>query len=576
MYNPSEELKHSIEDLRLFVEQNIDSGVPHLYRLDVQDGHLVPEKGIRLRQCLFGMLFSRRIRQDQKKKRDRICQVLLQAVATVSSHYPLIEKLERGNPDEQCFAEKALEVIRRYNAVIGKASAISLTDYLYKCCGLTVDEELKRASIVLPQMALFESSSSLASKKVRQESLSKSSVSQKFSTFEPSQHEVDAFRMKAITLINKHEIPASIQEAVSSLKDSPIVVKHEESERSEASRQAIISFQQILTPFPGEVIKLTGCFKRNPQTALLSIPIPESFQVASQSTQTAFPHPLQHNGWALADVLIPNYPLRPDQLPLFNRLAEKKRKVAYALLPKGHLRTKAKQLIEAKKAAFDHHRAIFLGLHRKVARAVLCAADEDTACDNIIEPFYRYVEKQASSYECLAGVYQAIEERYLSSLYRRLYDEWLEVGNDGLRGGDDQKKSLCAMEVMKQELALRLDEALEPEVADYVRLMGHVLGKASNKIIVQSMSEKIGMAPPMLTEFEQKVQRCALLQVMSFLDEVETTPAGEVITRMKDSLDYEVALFQEDSIGKDVAADMVNELEVYYNSRFYASRRSAS
>lgn len=591
---PNEELQHAIADLNLFVEQNSDAAIPTLFPFDVKDGHLVVEnpstlskRMVDLTRHFFGWVFSSNSKQDELHKRDKVRQTLLKAVSTVSIYYPLIEKLKKGNDEEKDFAEGALKVINRYNATITKDATASsswtacVVDYLHKQSVMSVDEELRKSVVVLPTTALYESQPPLTSKKIRQETLVPFSVSQPFSHAMPSQHEKDAFTMKAITLIHKLEIPTSVQEAVCSLKTAPIFVKQEESatERHETPQPAIISLQQILTPFPGEVIKLTGCFKRTPQASLLSTPIPESFSVASQSTQTAFPHPLQHCGWALADALIPHYPLRPDQLPLFHSVAQKKRDVAYALLPKGHLRVKAKQLIETKKTAFDQDSDSFLILHKGVSLALLSAAGKEIINDENINSFYAHVKNQPSPYEYLSNVYETLNEKCIIRLYQRLHHEWLDQGNLNLQGTDNQKKFQCALALMQDELTLSLDslkhDDFNTQALNYILMMGRLLGEASASIILQAMSEKIGMPPPMLTDFEQKVQTCALAQVIHFLDEVSGSSIEDISTRMKNSLKYEAALFHAASFDDlaDAPAEISNELEVYYNSRFYTTKK---
>jgi hypothetical protein len=589
--SPNEELQHAIADLNLFVKQNNDAAIPTLTSFDVQDGHLVIEnpskRMIELTRHFFGSVFSENVKQKELRKHNKVRQTLLKAVATVSIYYPLIEKLKRGNTEEKDFAEEALKVINRYNATITKDAKESsswtarIVDYLHKQNLMSVDEELRKSVIVLPTTALYESQPTLSSKKIQQETILSFPISKQFSNATPSQHEKDAFTMKAITLIHKHEIPASIQETVCSLKTAPIFVKQEElaTERHENSQPAIISLQQILTPFPGEVIKLTGSFKRTPQASLLSTPIPESFSMASQSTQTAFPHPLQHSGWALADALIPHYPLRPDQLPLLHPLAQKKRDVAYGLLPKGHLRTKAKQLIEAKKTAFDHDSDFFLSFHKAVSLSILSAAGKETANNETIDSFYAYVKNQSSPYECLSNAYETLNERCITSLYQRLHHEWLDKNHPGLQGTDNQKKFQCALALMEDELTHSLNE-LKHEVINintlnYILTMGHLIGDASASIILQAMSEKIGMAPPMLTDFEQKIQSCALSQIIHFLNEVSGSPIENAAARMEESLKYEAALFHAASFDDltDSPAEISNELEVYYNSRFYTAKK---
>lgn len=339
-----------------------------------------------------------------------------------------------------------------------------------------------------------------------------------------------------------------------------------------------MSLNQRFTPFPGEVLEITGSFKRNP-LASLSIPIPESFRLSSQSTQTGFPHPLQRAGCTFSDILIPNYLLRPDKLPVFQKLAEKKRKMAYALLPKGHLRTKAKDLIDLKRTAFEKNKGMFLKLHQELQHAILIAAGEDEAViGEVLNGFYSHVEKQPHPYDYLATIHQMLDEICISSLYHRLQDEWLEKGNPDLRGPDSQKKYQNAVRLMQEELALRLEEisgmSIKDEVVKFMRLMGSILGTAAQAIILQAMSEKIGgFAPPMLRDIEQKLLCCTLKQEMDFIVELEGGIDDEMSDRMKNFLGGDIAIFRAESIDdvSSPAVDLVVGFEVYFNEHYYST-----
>lgn len=584
------ELQCALGDLKVFVEQNACLPFATLHQFNIKEGRLVASersplaKVIDLTRCFFGATFSSYIRQLQIQKQDQVRHALLKAVDIVKSYYPLIEKLKDGNEDQQRLAEGALHLIERYNQVISQKKDKQPTwtgrfaEYIYKQSRLGVDEELKQQVIVLPQRVTYASDSVLQ----KENRLKAKKIQYTSESIQPSQQEVDAFRVKAITMIQKYQIPTPIQEAVSSLQEAPIEVEDSveegkifEKNLSTQASAAIISLRQVLNPFPGEVIKLTGAFTRNPQITLLSTPIPESFRVSSRSTQTGFPHPLQHNGWALADALIPDYPLRPDQLPLFGELAKKKRELAYTLLPKGCLRARAKQFLEWKKEAYESDLSEFIHLHKTLAHSILEASASDI-CENIaiVDGFYLALEKRKDSYEYLAGVFHHLENLLITRLFDRLQYEWLEICNPDLRVQDGSLKYKNVQKILELQIKESLESLRIMEDGPYLGLMGMIFGKAALSMIMQSLSEKIRFSPPMLSDFEQKVQICALRQVMQFIHEFEL-PAdfvqAKICLLMKNTLEQEISLFRTENSNllTDKAAEISNELEVYFNSRYY-------
>lgn len=224
--DPNKELFHALGNIKTFVEQNNDSPVPTIYQLNVKDGSLVAdntitplEKIIDLTRGLFGLAFSHQARLQQ---RDQVRRTLFKAVAVISTHYRLIEKLKTSNPQ---LAEEALDLIKQYNAVITKEATGSrswadrLTEYIYEHNQLTLDDELKKLVIAPPQTVCYHSDPSFSSRKISHKTSPDATlVSQKFSVMQPSDQEKDALRVKAITLSQGQPFPVSIHEVVHSLK----------------------------------------------------------------------------------------------------------------------------------------------------------------------------------------------------------------------------------------------------------------------------------------------------------------------------------------------------------------------
>lgn len=210
----------------------------------------------------------------------------------------------------------------------------------------------------------------------------------------PSTQELDAFRMKAITLLKHHEINfSSFTEQLNLIRAIPIEIeKH-------SHAKTIIAMQQTISIFPGETIKLKGSFKRYPESHCRSIPIPESFLLDTQSQQTGFPHPSQHHGWALSPLLLPK-----DEI-----LMKKREDIALKLMPKGSLNSKAKELLKLKQQSFQEHLEEFLELHHRLHRAILKASNlKESSFD-----FFAPIKTHPNPYLCLSSRNEQVITQYI-------------------------------------------------------------------------------------------------------------------------------------------------------------------
>ncbi len=211
----------------------------------------------------------------------------------------------------------------------------------------------------------------------------------------PSKHELDAFRMKAITLLKHHEVRfASLTEKLHLLRDMPIEI-----EKTSHSKTTV-AMQQTISTLPGETINLKGAFKRYPESHCRSIPIPESFHLATQSNQSGFPHPSQHNGWALSQILLPENPI----------LIKKMKEVAQELLPKGSLNIKAKELLKLKQQSFNESLGEFSDLHKKLHQALLMSADLDESTQL---HFFESLKKQKNPYIYVSTIHMQTVTHYI-------------------------------------------------------------------------------------------------------------------------------------------------------------------
>ena len=215
----------------------------------------------------------------------------------------------------------------------------------------------------------------------------------------PSKQEIDAFRMKAITLLNHHEVRfSSLTEQLQMIREVPIVLT-----KNNLLSKCSIAMRQTLSILPGETIELKGEFKRSSIGHSFSVPIQDSFHIVTQSKQTGFPHPSQHHGWALSKALL------PQEHPLTNNLQE----MAGELMPEGCLNRQAKELLKIKKQCFESNVNSFLKLHRELIEALLKMAKLDSKW--VVDQFFTKMINQNNIFQSLSQIHQQINSIYLES-----------------------------------------------------------------------------------------------------------------------------------------------------------------
>lgn len=191
--------------------------------------------------------------------------------------------------------------------------------------------------------------------------------------------EADAFRVKAIILLQPYKVYNSIQEKISSLQLAPLFT-HKDTERNQ------ITLSQVLLPFPGERIELIGTFQRND---IRTIPIANSFKLR-RIPHSGYPHPAQHMGWAFTHAFIKDK----------SRLESIKKE----LLPGERLRQNAKDWVGAKKRYFEMHK-LELCPHLKQFIETLCGCTSP-----IIDAFFEEAMNRNDCYDFLSITHAKVHE----------------------------------------------------------------------------------------------------------------------------------------------------------------------
>ena len=582
-HDPKGILQEAIEEIDLFAQAEES-------RLDVsENGRLVASKESLLKKMVglarhIGSIFSPDRRKEQAKKLDELKQALLNARDIIQSHSALIIKFKEGDEAQRKLADYALSAIQRYNAVVAHhrtRQTAKYDVYNYERKSLLSDEEIKGKPIILPHSLSikFDSHPDIhpAYKMFREMHQANPSKAENKSAVAPGpthkktlQFMIDTFHMKAIRMMQTHlSQQNSMADIVSIVKCAPLDIDAE-------SNPDLIAMQQSVQVGPGFNILVSGCFKRNrsdPQ--FLSMPILDSFRLTFQLTHTGFPYPSQHTGWALSDAWAQAYPLRPDQVPLFQKIDERKKLLAQQLLYDQTFIQKARKRAKIKREVFDQHRHLFLPLHDQLQQTLHRGFSRKAAC----QAFFKELQQAPSPFDLLFQTEQQMQDLLMCQPIRALEEEWL--GNEAtlLRTGTPQEKFYAACERLTyfQKRAFEtLDQTL-PQHA-YMIAQGEVLGRAFQSIGLQYQSEKMGFCPPLLNEFERQLQLCAFRQLLNFMEECENlsdvSEPSQIKKDLLDSWTQDLKIFQTPSIEKEhhLLFAIVDELEVYFNSRFFASQ----
>jgi hypothetical protein len=584
--DPEVILQAAIEELDVFTQSAAS-------RLDVgKDGRIVAAKETRLERvmglarCYIGPLFSDQVRQEQEKKLGELKRAILQARDIIQSHSALIEKFKEGDDSQRKLAEYALLAIQRYNAVVAQgylSGTIKYDVYNYERHCLLLDQEIKGQQIELPHTVSIKYESHPdahpAHKMLKElsQTLLIGAVKKTSSIICPThkktlQFMIDTFHMKAIRLMQSHLSQHN------SMAEILQLVKQTTLEIDEESGADLINMRQLIEVGPGFFILVTGCFKRNlTDPKFMTMPLLDSFRLSFQLTHSGFPFPSQHTGWALADKWVEAYPLRADQVPLFQQVDQRKKRLNQQLLFDQAFIQKARQYAKLKREVFDQHRDIFLPWHRQLQHALKQSVSKGEETDLVLEAFYQEATHAPSAFDLLVQTQQQLLDLFIREPMKALQEEWLGAGSTPLRIGSSQEKFQIACQRLERYRD-QAKERLDPNNSRhaYILQQGILLGKTFQSIGLQYQSEKMRFSPPLLNDFERRLQACAFQQLLSFMDECEqrldVVDPDQIKEDLVNAWSTDLKFFVVANIEEEACLPiaLIDELEVYFNSRFYA------
>lgn len=606
--DPTQKLEEALQNLETFTKENETSAIPHVQNLEVHDNVLESTQASDAEKTidLIAAFFTKRHQEHLDKKR-KIQNALLKSIEYLKTHYRIIIKKQHGSKEDQEWAYWARDTINKFNKLIHKASQKpkNLKDraahFVYKSSGLVLGEEIFSSKIEIPhEFSVYYKSKKVEGQNTPKQELTVTKVStvlqtQNIKHITPTDKQRDAFLMKAIKAAENVGLPQALCQALNSMmREAPVNATStpKRSGDKEEGAAAIISLEQTLNPLPGEEIHIEGAFEHVELSRIPSTPVPGSFGVVAKARQTGFPHPSQHTGWSLSHVLIPDYPLQLERIPLFYEAYKTKSKVASELLPAGALNEQAKRLLKLKKEAFDLHGIQMIKLHEVLAKSLVRAAGfSPEVVDETIDAFFYSLKDLHSFFELLTASYHLLNHFFVELPYEHLYMEWQEFANKEIVSGPPKTRYAASLEVLqrslrkaKEDVQKRMNQAtheLEIKTLNFVLLLGPILGAASESIILQYLSEKIGFRPIPLSLFEQKLQTCAFKQLLDFHEELHLDLKGSqdeqldfLHRRLEDQIKSDIFILKADSTEtiESRAAQITHELELYYNFRHFSKR----
>lgn len=581
-HDPKVILQTAIEELDLFTQYEAS-------RLEIGDnGRLVASKEsplkkiVGLARSLIGPIFSEHKRKKQAKKLEELKQAILNARDIIQSHSALIIKFKEGDDAQRKLADYALAAIQRYNTVVSEQNQSSTANYdvyNYERQRLLSDQEIKGQPIELPHTLAVKFDSHPDAhpahkmfKEMRQRAffntVKKTPISVSPTHKKTLQFMIDTFHMKAIRMMQTHLSPQnSLAEIVAMVKETPLEIDDE-------SNADVIAMQQLLEVCPGFFIFVSGCFKRNSSDPkFLTLPILDSFRLSFQLSHSGYPYPSQHTGWALADKWVEAYPLRADQVPLFQKIDQRRKRLSQQLIHDQTIIQKVRRRAKLKREVFDQNRYLFLPLCRQLHQSISNAANGE---EQIIEAFFKELEQASSPFDLLVHVQQKIQNVFVLQPIKALEDEWLESETTLLRIGSPPEKFHAACERLHYYRQIEQENlnSSEPHYA-FLNQQGGVLGQAFQTIGLQYQSEKMGFSPPLLSDFERKLQLCAFQQLLSFIEECENkldiNEPDLIKQQLLEGWTKELEVLYSSSIEEkqSLSLAIIEELENYFNSRFY-------
>lgn len=492
------------------------------------------------------------LQSDDQKHSDS--HEVLKAIDIVNRERFRIQKMKAGNPAEQKLADSYTKAIEHFNCSIdlykedGKTANPLVKAFFSKV--ESIYKELPK--IDLPQATTIKKHFSSPSSHLETNQKIASLQQNLICKIQLSKQSIELFQMKVIALLERYGI-ASHSEARQIVKKSPI----ETSLEAETS----CTLSQTISLFPGQTVLIKGSSELDPKTHSISQLFPESFSVSLESTQTGYPHPSQRAGWTFSHQLIPDCLHRPELLPDILTFFQRKKNVIQGLHQSSELLSRAKRLLYLKRQIFDQNRLEFLQLHKQLALALYQAGSPSQKLDEgfqIIESYYQFLDRQAAGYDRISETYQLLNQHFIAHPHSCL----VQACGEESKPNDVKAQKILDEALSHQE---RLALGKDPSEDQYLFILGKLIGKASQKLILQYFSEGLVYSPPSLSSFEKIIQNMAFAHGQDFFEELnhDVGDLSSVKSRLITLLKRDIACFQ----GSEQSS-ISEELDFYFKKRY--------
>lgn len=515
-------------------------------------------------QYVAAKISDKRLKGDiERRAKER--RELVGAIDVIKIHHRLIAKLERGSDEEAGFAHLIHSAIEDYNGLVQEAAKPpkGLGERIRRYFD-PVAERTSRLSLPTPaRLSMTNSSKTYASA---------------LDTFErlphpPRSEEIDLFRMKVIRKIQEKKL-LPIGETLREVRSCPIdAVTTTAVHKDGMTSGTIVTLRQTCIPLPGEKLDFIAPYERDDNNHGRGVPIGD-ITYRLTSSQTGFPDPGLTAGIGLPEHFIPTMPLRPEMAPTLELLLERRREVAYALLPQGALNQKAKQLYSLHKQLYDQDPSYFITKHRKVLEKLLpllgASLEEQERVNRVLSARI----ESPTSFEELSTPYRLLGS-HLEGAFEQLEGTFFcYEGSESSASSDEMRAKL------KESLIEAIQENQE-ESDPFAEMVERHFYDCSCSFILQAYSEKYNFAPPELSEEELRLQSIVFFQQLYFFQQLEKPQellsVQELVTSLHFYFDNLLGLLQGKAPSPlaQLAQFLVEEVTGYYKSRYFESVNSS-
>ena len=574
-------LKQALDNLETFTQQIEKELVPNLSHLKVQEGKLVVTSPSSLKKTI-ALAYNFIISSKVKEQSSEVLNEILHSSDIIKSYFPLIQGMEEGTAEQKTFALYANNAIKRFNDVVDRAATKSpswkkkFARLFYGKRGLLVGDRLIK--IDLPQRAFLhidfpQLSSTTEPKRIGNVSpISSDTSSEKISllremvipTFQVQRQTLELYYMKIIALLERHKLMSN--------KDARLIVLRTPTQLTIDKESHLLTISQHLIPIPGQYVEISASFRMDPRT--LNYNIFHEDHLSIESAQTGFPHPLQHQGWSLSEVLIPRCLHRPNRLQYFPALLNIMNQYAQDLLPNGPLADKARLILRYKRQAFEEHKDEFIAYHKALSLSIAEAAPTeivDPCFAEVAGVYFDMIADHIAPFDFLSNTNEELMTTWITIPYRALERAWasgkvstLDEAKEVLSREMQQVKATSALYIGEERDSNKLNAML------YINSMGQILCPSIQQLILQQYSELMKGSPPKLDLFTKKLQTALYLQLWEFQHELVLEPKEtDFFRRLSRLLEDDITLFKAhdlQSLHWDAVATVL-ELEAYYVKR---------